>query len=73
MEILMFFIGFIIGCGVMTFVVHKLYYCGQVRVDRSESRSRPYFFLELDKEPADASKQKFMLLSVKNEDLASRK
>lgn len=73
MELLIgYIIGFIVGFLFKKVLAWRIP-SGNLRIDCSESESKPYIFLELEKSPDSLKDEKYIVLRVKNADYISHK
>lgn len=72
MNILVFFIGYIIGSCIIAFVFLSRM-VGVLRVDHSDPLNGLYMFLEISKNIEYITKKKYILLKVRAEDFIPRK
>lgn len=70
--VIMFVIGFILGCS-LTFFVYRKKYVGTLRIDTSDPSDGAYFFMEIEAGKANSIiNRKTILLTVNTESYISQ-
>jgi hypothetical protein len=64
--------GFLLGIG-LTLLFLRIKVIGVLRVDSSDSREKPYLFLEFEKQPERLSKRHYVILKVNPNSYISQK
>lgn len=66
----LFGLGMVVG-SLSACIIFRLFVVGTLRVDRSDPDDVPYLFLELSKDARTASRKKYVIFKVRNENYIS--